>query len=82
MVVCGRCQRRMMMMMMMMTRKEMVELVAGRRDIASWDGNRLPWVGLSTWSVSRPYTGSIGRRSNKQVHIHMQQNERLYFGND
>ena len=50
------------MMMMMMTRKEMVGLVAGRRDIASWDGNRLPWVGLSTWSVSRPYRGSIGRR--------------------
>ena len=45
MVVCGRCQRR---MMMMMRRKEMVGLVAGRRDIASWDGNRLPWVGLST----------------------------------
>ena len=30
----------------------MVELVAGRRGITSWDGSRLPWVGLITWSVS------------------------------
>ena len=41
MVVCGRCLRRMI-------RKGMVKLVAGRRDIASWHGNRLSWVSLST----------------------------------